>query len=38
MVDLELDHLEIDEIWTFCRKKRGRLKGQEQFNPIISGN
>lgn len=28
--DLQIDHLQLDEIWTFCRKKRYRVTGQEQ--------
>jgi IS1 family transposase len=27
--DLEFSHLEIDEIWTFCRKKQRHLTGEE---------
>lgn len=27
--DLELRHLEIDEMWTFCRKKQYNITGQE---------
>ena len=29
MQDLELRHLQIDEIWTYCRKKQGRCIGLE---------
>ena len=27
--DLEFNHLEIDEIWTFCRKKEDHITGEE---------
>ena len=33
--NLELDHLQCDEIWTFCLKKQARLKPQEQGNDRI---
>lgn len=33
--NLALDHLEIDEIWTFCKKKQRRLLGEEKNNPHI---
>src|SRR4051812_32870444 len=26
MVDLTLEHIQCDEIWTFCYKKQGRVK------------
>jgi IS1 family transposase len=29
MRDLELRHIQIDEIWTFCRKKQKRIVGDE---------
>ena len=33
--DLELRHVECDEIWTFCRKKQGRLTDTEKSDPTI---
>ncbi len=33
--DLELRHVECDEIWTFCQKKQGRLTDEEKGNPEI---
>lgn len=35
MRNLSLDHIECDEIWTFVRKKQGRLVGAEKDNPEI---
>jgi IS1 family transposase len=35
MMNLTLDHLELDEIWTFVRKKQRRLAGLEKENPEI---
>ena len=35
MQGLTLDHIEVDEIWTFCRKKEGRLTPEERDNPTI---
>lgn len=35
MRGLELHHLECDEQWTFCLKKQGKLKIEEQDNPKI---
>src|SRR5438477_5473351 len=29
MKDLQLRHIEIDEIWTFCRKKDKKITGEE---------
>jgi IS1 family transposase len=29
MRDLQLNHVEIDELWTYCRKKRYSIKGDE---------
>ena len=34
MLNLELNHLECDEIWTFVRKKQGRLKPEENDDEI----
>ncbi len=33
--NLELNHLQCDEIWTFVRKKQGKLKPQEEGNHRI---
>jgi IS1 family transposase len=35
MRGLELRHLEVDEQWTFCLKKQGKLKDHERDNPRI---
>jgi IS1 family transposase len=35
MRNLQLNHLQCDEIWTFVRKKQGRLKPEEQDNISI---
>jgi len=35
MRGLTLDHLEIDEIWTFCRKKEGQLSPEEKGDPGV---
>jgi IS1 family transposase len=35
MRNLTLDHVECDEIWTFVRKKQGRLTEAERSNPMI---
>jgi hypothetical protein len=35
MMGLELDHLELDEIWTFCRKKQAHLTADEQADDTI---
>jgi IS1 family transposase len=35
MRGLKLDHLEVDEIWTFCAKKQARLHVEERDNPNI---
>lgn len=35
MRNLKLDHCELDEIWTFVRKKQRRLEGAEKDNPTI---
>ena len=35
MRELELDHIQADEIWTFCRKKQGKLTEAEKDNPMI---
>jgi len=35
MRGLCLDHLEVDEMWTFVHKKQGKLKIQERSNPKI---
>jgi IS1 family transposase len=35
MRGLTLDHLECDEIWTFVRKKQGKLKPEERQNTTI---
>jgi hypothetical protein len=34
MRNLNLAHVECDEIWTFVRKKQGRLKEMEKDNPV----
>lgn len=31
-IDLDCTRLELDEIWTFCRKKQNRLKKKEKYN------
>ena len=33
--NLTLTHLECDEIWTFVRKKQGRLTEEEAVNPAV---
>lgn len=35
MRNLSLNHLECDEIWTFCRKKQRKLSGAEKDNPKL---
>src|SRR3990172_3681487 len=35
MRGLKLDHLEVDEVWTFVAKKQARLHVQERDNPNI---
>ncbi|MEX2092742.1 MAG: hypothetical protein WD971_08705, partial [Pirellulales bacterium] len=35
MRGLKLDHIEVDEIWTFCAKKQARLHVEERDNPNI---
>jgi IS1 family transposase len=35
MRNLELNHLQCDEIWTFVRKKQGRLEPPESWNEAI---
>lgn len=35
MRDLDLEHLELDELWTFCGKKEGRLTPAEKLNPDL---
>lgn len=30
MHDLDIDRLELDELWTFCGKKQGRLRALEE--------
>ncbi len=35
MRGLNLEHLQLDEIWTFCRKKQGQLTPEEQDNDQI---
>jgi len=35
MRDLDLKHLECDEIWTFCKKKQRRLSAIEARNPKL---
>ena len=36
MRDLDLDRLELDELWTFCGKKQGRLRTlEERANPDL---
>jgi len=33
--NLELNHLQCDEIWTFVRKKQGKLKPEERADPAL---
>ena len=33
--NLELDHLQCDEIWTFVRKKQGQLTPEERADPAL---
>ena len=33
--NLELNHLQCDEIWTFVRKKQGKLNVEERANPAV---
>jgi len=33
--DLDCYRLELDEIWTFCRKKQNRLKNEEKNNDSL---
>lgn len=35
MRNLRLNHVQVDEIWTFVLKKQGRLQGVEIDNPLI---
>jgi len=35
MRNLHLDHLQLDEIWTFCLKKQGKLTQTEKANSLI---
>src|SRR3954470_10679351 len=35
MADLTLEHLQLDEIWTFCYKKQARLKKEEHGNEAM---
>ena len=35
MRNLDIDRLELDEIWTFCGKKQKRLTGLEKRNPLL---
>jgi len=35
MRGLKLDHIQCDEIWTFCGKKQGRVPVEDQDNPSI---
>ncbi|MFL5342127.1 MAG: transposase [Gemmataceae bacterium] len=35
MRNLQLEHLQCDEIWTFCLKKQARLKPHEEGNDLI---
>jgi len=35
MRGLKLDHIEVDEVWTFCAKKQARLHVEERDNPNI---
>lgn len=35
MKDVDVERLEIDEIWTFCGKKQMRLKGPERRDPLL---
>ena len=35
MRHLDLDHLQLDEIWTFCRKKQAHLTTDEQADDEI---
>jgi IS1 family transposase len=35
MLGLELDHLQCDELWTFCRKKQAHLTSDEQADDTI---
>jgi IS1 family transposase len=35
MRGLKLEHLEVDEIWTFCAKKQARLHVEERDNPNV---
>lgn len=35
MRDLDLPNLEMDELWTFCGKKEGRLSLEERLNPDL---
>ena len=34
---LTLDHIEVDEVWTFVAKKQGRLTPQKNANGMILG-
>lgn len=33
--DLNLGHVQVDEIWTFCGKKQGKLTAEEKSNPAL---
>jgi IS1 family transposase len=35
MANLSLEHIQCDEIWTFCRKKQGHCRGREINDPTI---
>ena len=35
MRGLRLDHIECDEIWTFFRKKQGKLTEQEKYDQTV---
>ncbi len=35
MRDLQLDHVQLDEIWTFCRMKEGQAKKRHLDNSVI---
>ena len=33
--NLNLRHIQADEIWTFCQKKQGKLSDTEKLNPEL---
>jgi hypothetical protein len=35
MTDLSPRFLQLDELWTFCGKKQGKLSGKELLNPAM---